>query len=243
MSQKQEQFTGIVTNLVGNQIYFKTKSAANYRAETGSAVMVRKNGSNMAFEEIIVGDKVEVKGKVWNDNSINASYVRNLSLYSHNSTFKGKVIYLAPHLLSFTIESKKSGKQNITTNKLTAFNKGSVSGTFGDVQIGVNVTVKGTWDRSFKEVLASEIKITSRQINIEITGKLTLKNQTALTVVGENNVIYGIDTTQAKLKSKNNKPLTVHDLNMTDTVKVKGKHLAESVQIYASEIKDLSVLK
>jgi len=240
---KSKTLTGIVIKNESNRIVFKTSSAATYSAEGVMASVVRKNGSPMKFNEIISGDKVEVSGMVWPDNSINASYIRNMSLYVHTGTFVGKISSIDPSMGNFTIESRQNGTQIIYTSPTTTFKKGSGSGMFKDLQMGANATIKGTWERSNSYVNATGIEIKVRLVNIDITGKLALKTPSSFTVVGENNVIYGIDISSATLDNKNGKSLGWAKFNMGDILRVKGKHLLEGWQIYGTNIKNLSVTK
>lgn len=233
-------FAGVVNNIVGNQIYFKAKSAASYRAETGSSQLVRKNGAAMKFEEIVVGDRVQVQGKVWPDNSINAVHVRNMSLYAHNSSFSGKVTGIDPVAGRFIIESRAHGKQTITTNPYTEYRKNKQPATIQDITLGMNVKVKGMWERVSTIVDAKSIHGTERMLNITITGEMKMVALGAITVLADN-VIYGADIVNAKLLGKNGKPAQFTLFQPGQQVRVKGKHAAENVQIYASEVKNFSV--
>ena len=95
-TQSEKNLTGVVTRLVGNQVIFKTANAVVYSAETSNAALVRKNGTPMRFAEFAIGDKVEVRGQVWPDNSMTTTRIRDLTLYVHNGTFTGKIIGLDP---------------------------------------------------------------------------------------------------------------------------------------------------
>lgn len=240
---KEKTFTGIVIKNDYYKLTFRTTSAATYTAVPSGAVLVRKNGSPMQFSEILIGDKIEVRGTVWNDNSINASYVRNMSLYAHTGTFTGKITSINPSGNNFTLDSKAHGSQTITTSPLTSYVKGSKAGMFRDIELGASVIVKGTWERNSSNVTARLVEITVRLINIDVTGKLVMKNSTHLTIAADNMVLYGVDISKAKIQNKFGKTLAREKLNMGDTVRVQGKHIAEQVLITATTIKDLSVVK
>lgn len=238
---EEKELSGVVTNLVGNVIYFKTSSAANYRAETGMAQLARKNGADMKFDEIKVGDRLKIKGKIWPDNSINAFFARNMSLYAHNSKFAGKIISLAPQDLSFTIESRRYKTQTVITDKYTKFLKNGEPASFADIVLGMTANVKGAWERAGVMVAASEVSLKQRLLNITVTGELKMTSQTAFTLAGDNNVIYGVDITVAKVLGKNNKPLPLNRFLNGHRVQVVGKHAAENAQILAKTLKNLSV--
>lgn len=222
-------YTGSVVKISGSSIIFSNSNAAKYSAEIGNATLVRKNGAGMQLAEVLPGDKVEVKGTLWGDNSISATYVRNMSLYTHNGSFSGKITEINPVNFSFTLLSSKYGNQTIYTDSLTVFKKNSSSATFKDLEIGMSMSIKGAWDRNTVKISAREVSGTLRLISIDFTGTLFAKSNTALTVIGNGNVIYGVDVTKAKLQNKNGKTLNLSQLNMSDTLRVSGKHISGSV--------------
>ena len=234
--------SGTVTGINGSQILFKTTSAARYAAEIGSAVLARKYGAPMNQSEIVVGDKVEVRGFVWPDNSISTAYLRNLSLYAHNSTFTGKVVSIDPASSSFTIESKPYGDQVVRTNNLTVFKKNSSASTFHDVELGMGATVKSIWERSNNIISATQVTGTVRLLNIDITGQIMATNSTSFTVLA-NNVLYGVDASKAKIENKSGKTVSINQYRAGQTLRVQGKRLAEGVAVTASVVKNLSLTK
>ena len=236
-------FTGTVTKIYGSQVYFTNGSAATYSAEIGNIQLLRKNGVVMSFSEILVGDKIEARGTLWGDNSISAIYFKDNSLYAHNSSFTGKISSINPTDSSFVIQSKPNGDQTIFTNSFTAFTLNGKTIGFADLNIGTTVTLQGVWDRSNKKVLASKVAGSFRLISIDFTGQLTMKNGSALTVIGNGNVIYGVDASSTVIKSKNNKDMNLSEVSVGQTLKVTGKHISGLAQVYASKIVDTSVTK
>jgi hypothetical protein len=213
-----------------------------YKAEVSAANLTRKNGASMKFEEIILGDKVEVKGQLWPDNSLNVSVVRNMSLYPHSGTFSGKIINIEPVSSRFTIQ-KSQGTQVIKTDSLTTYKKNGSSSTFRDLELGMSVKVKGIWERNNADVIAKEVSGNLRLVSIEFTGRMVMKSDSAITVVGANNAMYGVNTTKAKIMSKNNKPILVGELRLDDVLKVSGKHVSGRLEVIAGTIKDNSLVK
>lgn len=232
---------GTVTRLTPSGIVFTNSTAATYTAELGGASLIRKNGSPMKFSEILVGDKVQVSGSLWNDNSISASVFKDLSLYAHNSSFTGKITNIDPPTSSFTMQSTAHGVQTVTTDVYTSFSAMGITSGFNYLQLGMTVTVKGVWERDPINIRASSVKGTIRLISIDFTGELIGKNGDALTVIGNGNVIYGVDVTSAVLQSKSGKPLAVSALNGGDMVHVWGKHVSGGVQVFATKVKDLTL--
>jgi len=236
-------FTGAVTGFSGNQIIISTTSAAKYSVDTGGAQLTRKNGVAMKLSEIIVGDKITITGTLWGDNSISASSISDLSLYTHISAFTGKISTINTTDNSFTMDSKTYGGQTIHTNNFTSYYKNGGGATFRDLILGMTATVKGQWDRDNTNITAMTVNGTYRLIDIYFTGTLSIKNGQAFTVVGNGNVIYGVDLSGAVLQSKNSKPMSVNDFNVGDLVRVWGKHLSGGVAIAGTQIKDSSVTK
>ena len=234
--------SGIVSGVSGSQIFFRAGSAALYAAEVGNANLVRKYGAPMQMGEVLIGDKVEVKGLVWPDNSISTSYLRNLSLYAHNSTFIGKVASINPSNGSFVLQSRPNGAQNITTGPLTVFKKNGQVSSFSQVELGINETVKGSWERSFQNVMAGSVAGVVRFVNIEITGILNGINGKSLTITADN-VIYGVDTSTAKVENKSSKITNLSTYSLGDIIRIQGSHISEGVAITASVVKDLSSSK
>jgi hypothetical protein len=236
-------FTGSITKINGSQIIFMAGSAARYSADIANAVLMRKNGASMAFTEFLVGDKVEVKGTLWSDNSISATYIKDNSLYAHTGTFVGKITAINPTDSSFTLQSKTYGEQTIQTNNFTSFSKNGSNAGFSDMQLGMSVTAKGMWDRNQTQIVATKVDASFRLINIYFTGNLSMQNGNSLTVIGNGNVIYGVDITHAILQNKTGQPLLLTQLKTGDSLRVWGKHISGLVQITATKIKDSSVNK
>lgn len=236
-------FSGTVTSISGSQIIFATASAASYSAEAGSAILQRKNGTSMQFSEIFVGDKIQVTGALWGDNSISAAFIKDTSLYAHSGTFSGKITGISLSNLNFTIQSKTNGAQTIQANNLTSFTVSNKNAGFNDLILGMTVSVKGVWDRTKANVIAAKVDGSFRLINIYFIGALSVKGPTALTVVANGNVIYGLDISKAVIENKSGSPIPLSRLNLGDTLRVWGKHITGMPEVMVSEIKDSSITK
>jgi|GEM_PF-2114919 len=237
---KARVYTGTVTRIDGTQLMFITSSGAYYTVQTQNISLLRRYGASMEFSEIIKGDKIETQGLLRPDNSIVASYVKNLSLYPHTGTFTGKVGNIYPFASLFTLESKANGIQNVHVNSLVVFKKNNSPATMADLTPGMSVTVKGMWERKNTDLTAKEAAATVRMVDIYFTGTLVMRGETAFTVVGDNNAIYGLDIAKANLQNKSGKPINYLQFNMSDTLRIWGKHVSGSTNIVASKIKDLS---
>lgn len=243
LATSAKTLTGVVKSVSGSQVIFSTTSAAKYSADVSQAQLTRKNGVAMQLSEILVGDKVEVKGTVYKDNSVSATSLRNLSLYTHTGTFTGKISTINTTDSSFVMDSKTYGSQTIHTNNFTTYKKNGSSATFHDLILGMTTTVKGMWDRDNTNVTATSVSGAYRLIDIYFTGTISQTNGSSLTVVGNGNVIYGVDLTGATLLSKNSKPMVAVEFNAGHNVKVWGKHISGSVAVVGTKVVDSTITK
>jgi hypothetical protein len=239
----QKTLTGVVTAVTNSGITFTNGTAAKYSAELSAATLMRKNGAPMQFKEVIAGDKIKVIGTLWNDNSFSVVSLTDLSLYAHNSSFTGKITSINTTNSSFTMQSKAYGTQTIYTNSFTSFSMNGSIATFKDLALGMTEKVKGQWDRTNSQIVASTVAETYRLISIYFTGSLSMQTGSSITVIGNGNVIYGVDLSKATLLSKNNLSLLITDLKPGQLLRVWGKHLSGSVQIAGVKVVDSSVTK
>lgn len=219
-------WVGIVSYINGSNIYFKTGSGASFSAEISGASLVRKNGTPITLTDFWVGDKIEVKGSPWHDNSISATSVRDLTLYTHTGSFSGKIIEISPQNLSFKVQSTQPAVRTITTNYLTGIKKNGSAAVFNNLELGMSVKIKGSWERTESPILATLVDAKLRLINITIEGIVIMKQPGSLTVISDN-TLYGVDT------SKISSTLP----QVSQKVKVSGKHVSGSVKIEATSVK------
>ncbi len=237
-----QTFLGTVTainpGVNGSQITLATVSAAIYFIQTWDATLIRKNGTAMQVGDIIVGDKLQITGLGQGGNIILATLIRDLSLYPHRGTFTGKIVTINPWAATLSMLSKQWGFQTIQTNMLTVFQQNSTSVGLKDLEPGMNVTVKGVWDRTYATVNATLVQAKIRMIAIYFTGALRMRGADALTVAGSNNAIYGVDISHAQILDGKGQPILFSQLPMDGGVRVWGKHLSGSVQVVASKVRE-----
>lgn len=241
IAPKQKTVSGIVTQAYQNILVVKTSSAANYTAQTWQAKLIKKYGAEMKFGEILVGDKIEIKGLVWPDNSINAELVRNMSLYPHSGTFSGKVDSVSLNGLGFKLQTASYGLLNVQGDVFTIYKKNNTSSRLSDLEPGVSVSVKGLWERDKTNIFAKQVLVTVRLVNIEISGTVSMTMPGGISVVANGGVIYGVDISGAAFQNKNGNKISAAELKVGQQVKVKGKHISGKSQIFASGVKNMSV--
>jgi hypothetical protein len=241
-ASNQKTVSGTVTKIMASGMGFSSNSGTWYSVDIAGANVVRKNGSPMKLSEFKIGDKIEVKGTVWSDNSISAIFIRDLTLYAHTGTFSGKIISINPPDGSFVIQSSQPTVRTIRTSGLTSYKKNGSGARFADLEMGMSAVVKGQWERQDSEITATQVLATLRLVNIEVTGQVTMIGPNSLTVIS-NNTIYGVEISGATLQNKLGKVIVSSAINLGDTVKVSGKHVSGGVKITASKVKDISILK
>lgn len=238
---KNITLTGIVVRSQTNQVYFVTNSAGRYSAEISQAKLSRRNGSAMLLSEILPGDKLEVKGNIWPDNSINAESVRNLSLYPRKTTISGKILSIDVLEKSLFVQSPGKQPQKVKTNQFTIFKVNSVAFGFDTLESGLNLKAEGVWERQGDTVEASLIQVSSRLVNIDFNGEVVMVSPLAITVLAENNVIYGVNIEAAKLQNKKNKVIPIGQFSPGQKVRVWGRHISGKEKVFASRVKNSSL--
>lgn len=234
---KQMTVTGTVTETFSDQFKIRVSSGGMYRVIFSEALLARRNGTTMKYSEILEGDKLQVSGEIFSDNSVKAASVRNMSLYPHNSTVSGKLVSVDAFSKTLVLQGSQKASHKIYTDSFTEFKKNGSLVTMNDLVPGMPIAVKGTWERNKNEVRATLVSGTLRLVNIYFTGKLMLRSETALTVVGTNNAIYAVDITGAKILNKDGKTMLVQNLPLTQNVRVWGKHMSGSTQVTAMQVK------
>ncbi|MBL8030225.1 MAG: hypothetical protein JNN11_03180 [Candidatus Doudnabacteria bacterium] len=235
---KEVTFTGVVTGRLESRVMVRTTKGTVYSPDIGNAKLYRKNGTVMNLDELLTGDKVEVKGTLWSDNSFSAVYLKNLSLYPKESTFSGKIVSVNPALGTAVLQSSQYGLHNITTGQFTAYKKNGKSSSLTELESGMSAQVKGTWERSREKVQAKSIDAKLRLVSIEFTGNIVLKGPGGMTVAS-GNTLYGVDTVSAKFQNKAGSVVEYNKFGPGQEVRVKGKHMSGDVKVVAETVRQL----
>ena len=234
---------GNVIQINGNHLVFSGSSGIQYDADSGAAVLLKKNGNTMKISEVLFGDKIQVVGVVGANNNITALRVRNLSLYSRVSKFEGKITGLYPLNSNLVIDSKEKGVQNIQINSQTVVKRNAFPSTLSELEVGMNVSVLGWWERTPENVLASQVVGTLRSIKIDFVGSVVLKSEKALTIAATNNTLYGVDVVGSRMQTKNGKSIDISEISTGDKVHVWGRHVSGRLQVSATKVIDSSLTK
>lgn len=233
----ETKIIGVVSKIIGRRIILKARSAASFDTDTSQASFIRKNGTSIEFGQIQEGDKVEVVGQLWPDNSLSAQVVKDLSLYPHRSSLLGRVESVKPDFQGLVLKTTILGSVEVGVSPLTSVTVNGVSGQIAELKPGIRAKVRGIWERDRRQVLAENLDLKLRKVKIEIVGEIVMKSPESLTVVSTG-VIYGVDIRQAKLLNAKRKLITYQDLQMGVPVKVFGKHIPEDPSLEAQVVRE-----
>lgn len=119
---------------------------------------IRKFGGKSSFDELAVGDEINVFGKFTDDSktTINARLIRNLSIQKRWGVFFGEVTSV-PDGEKFVMKTIQRGDMAIyfdSETKLLNHKKETI--TPSEIVIGMRVRVKGVWDKTSSEVRETE---------------------------------------------------------------------------------------
>jgi hypothetical protein len=67
-----------------------------------------------------------------------------------------------------------------------------------------------------------------------------MKNGSSLTVIGNGNVMYGVEVSGAILQNKSGQQIQLSEINVGDSLHVWGKHVSGMVAVTGTKVKDNS---
>lgn len=133
-----------------------------------NTILKRRFGGNSALSEFRVGDEVAVIGALHAapsgssssaaaDNSIDARYIRDLSIQKRNTVFVGTILTMGTD--SFTVKTQSRGVQTVhVTAGTTTYQERNKAISLSDLKVGDRVLVKGSiWDRAAKDIDAAKV--------------------------------------------------------------------------------------
>ena len=111
------------------------------------------------IEEMLVGDKVEVRGTLSGTNTLNARVVRNNSLIIKYGDFQGTVLSVNADAKTFVLRTKekKLGDVTITVTDATKYVDENGLRAFTDLTVGDRVKVLGTYNSATKKIAATRV--------------------------------------------------------------------------------------
>jgi len=233
---RQSKLAGTVSAVDGYSVVFSTAKGISYTADATNSKITRR-GKEIPVSNIEVGDKVSIVGVVSGSNMVASTIVHTI-VPPKNVQYQGKVIVLKGDTSTLQISAKKT--QNIDIIETTVFKINSKPAQRADLTFGATVQVAAILYKTGK-ITAKSINIIIKILPITVVGTLVAKTDTVLTVNTNNGTVYAVDITKAKLVRKNGKKAGLAELNIGDRLQIQGKHVAESTNVTASLVKDLSL--
>jgi hypothetical protein len=238
---RQSKLAGTVSAVDGYSVVFSTAKGISYTADATNSKITRR-GKEIPVSNIEVGDKVSIVGVVSGSNMVASTIVHTI-VPPKNVQYQGKVIVLKGDTSTLQISAKKT--QNIDIIETTVFKINSKPAQRADLTFGATVQVAAILYKTGK-ITAKSINIIIKILPITVVGTLVAKTDTVLTdtvltVNTNNDTVYAVDITKAKLVRKNGKKAGLAELNIGDRLQIQGKHVAESTNVTASLVKDLSL--
>ncbi len=161
------QIKGTITTISEETLGIKTpkwKSVVVNILE--STKLKRRFGGEARLSEFEVGDEVIIVGNKINDNEIDASTIKDLSIQKHNTVFVGEILSLATPS-SLVIRTLQREIQTVYMSSSTVYYEANTKITYANLSIGDKIVVKGAlWNRVQSKIDASKILLLKAKKNV-----------------------------------------------------------------------------
>lgn len=126
---------------------------------TSATKLYRHYLKTATIEEFLVGDKVEARGTLAGDNTLNAKWVRNSSLTIKYGDIQGTVLSVDADAKTFVLRTKEKKYGDITVTVVDATKYVDENGlrTFADISVGDKLKVLGTYTSNTKKLAATRV--------------------------------------------------------------------------------------
>jgi hypothetical protein len=158
--------TGTVTAVGTNSFTLKANDGIVYTVNTTGAKLMGPFGTVLAFSDIHVNDKANVRGTVDATTNtippgvrmITATSVIIIPANTKPARIKGTVTAVSGNTV--TVQTKHNDTVTVNTASNTTVTKADgTAGTTADVTVGTNVKVKGLWNMLLNVLSAIKIKL------------------------------------------------------------------------------------
>lgn len=219
--------TGTLTVMSGTAVpavFTVTVGATTYTVNISATTkIVRKFNGTSDLGEFVVGDSVQVTGKLSNDvaNTIDATKIKDLSIQRVGGTFKGAIVL--PYCSSnyFTFKPDERVQQTVNLSSATKITRGGTKITCADLVAGERAKVIGIWNTTNNTVAAERIIVDMRTISGTIASITpsdgTLPATIMVTVKGKSNKVHS--------STSGSTPTTTWTVNVTSATKLYRHYL------------------
>ena len=132
-----------------------------YKIDTVGANFVRHWWGQSNINEFSVGDIINAWGYLdENDTSlVHAKTIRNVSIQWMYGVFNGIIASIDSVNNTFVLKTESRGSQTIIVSSDTKIVKATSTASFGDLQVGMGVIVRGVWNKTLSKIQAQVINI------------------------------------------------------------------------------------
>jgi len=219
--------TGTLTVMSGTTVpavFTITSGATTYTVNISATTkIVRKYNGTSDLGEFVIGDSIQVTGKLSNDvaNTIDATKIKDLSIQRVGGTFKGAVVTLACSSNSFTFKPDGRVQQTVNLTTSTKITRGGIKIVCTDLVAGERAKVIGIWNTTNNTIRADRIIVDMKTISGTIASITpsdgTLPAVLTVTVKGKAKVVHS--------SMSSSTPTTTWTVNVTSATKLYRHYL------------------
>lgn len=155
---------GILTTIAGTRLIVTTGKGDYTVNVVPDTILKRRFGADSALSEFAVGDELAVVAKRGSsssataENTVEARYIRDLSIQRRNTVFSGEVTSVNTGDNSLTVKTLQRGDQTVYAKGDTLIIDKDKRISFTDLKTGDRIIVKGElWDRALTKIDAKRI--------------------------------------------------------------------------------------
>ena len=235
----QQTLRGTLTAINTTNLTLKVGDV-NFTIDASSATFTRRFGGAMTAADLQVNDKLIVQG-TWQDGGVlKATKIQDLSLQARNGNFSGTVTSVDATAKSFVLTTNKRGTQTIFWDANTRITKNGATATSTDIMVGNAVRVDGAWNRTNENVTATKIAVTTPQVQIHFTGRVTATSTNAITVLSSDAKTYQVSLDKASLVYSTYLRMKTKEIAVGDSVDVWARGEAGALTVNAYFVRNLS---
>jgi hypothetical protein len=176
----KKQLKGQLITISGNTLTVQ-KDSKNYTVLVNDQTKLkRKFGASSTLSEftpkdtlVIIGNRTKNSDGTFSSTSIDASYIRNMSIQRRFAVFTGEIINKTTNTL--TLKTVNRGTQTVYLSSTTEIKENNKMISLSDIQVGDKVIVRGElWDRANEKIDAKNImKLNIKKLSPTPLAKIT----------------------------------------------------------------------
>lgn len=224
-----------------------TAGATTYTVEVSTDTkIVRKFDGTSDLNEFIIGDTLQVKGKLSDSqaNIITAKWIKDLSVQRAGGTFHGNIVTLDCANNKFTYKPDKRVQQTVYLSTSTKIIRGGEKIVCTDLNNGEQAIVIGLWRQASNRIDADRIIVFMKTFSGTITNIVTTNGglPATLTVLNKNSQTWTVNITSAtELYRRYMATATIDEFAVGDKIEARGTQGTGNV-INAKVVRDNSIV-